>query len=148
MSIPLAIVGSGKMGRLVEQFAPEYGFDVRAAFSRSNIGTLSHESLAGAVVAIEFTAPGSAAENLARLASLGVNTVCGTTGWYEELPQIRKVFADAHTALVFGANFSVGVNLFLRLWDEPPRCLRNIRNTKRGGGRFIIPRRKMHLQER
>ncbi len=115
MSIPLAIVGSGKMGRLVEQFAPEYGFDVRAAFSRSNIGTLSHESLAGAVVAIEFTAPGSAAENLARLASLGVNTVCGTTGWYEELPQIRKVFADAHTALVFGANFSVGVNLFFEI---------------------------------
>jgi 4-hydroxy-tetrahydrodipicolinate reductase len=115
MSIPLAIVGCGKMGRLVEQLAPEYGFDVRATFSRSNIGGLSRESLGGAAVAIEFSAPAAAPENLRQLASLGINTVCGTTGWYEELPQIRQAFADARCALVFGANFSVGVNLFFEI---------------------------------
>jgi 4-hydroxy-tetrahydrodipicolinate reductase len=115
MSVPLAIVGCGKMGRLVEHLASEYGFDVRATFSRSNIGGLSRESLRGAAVAIEFTAPGAASENLRRLASLGVNTVCGTTGWYEELPQIRQAFAEGHSALVFGANFAVGVNLFFEI---------------------------------
>ena len=64
MSTPLAILGCGKMGRLVEQLAPEYGFDVRERFSRSNITSLSRDSLRGASVAIEFTAPAAASENL------------------------------------------------------------------------------------
>jgi 4-hydroxy-tetrahydrodipicolinate reductase len=115
MRIPLAIVGCGKMGRLVEQSAPEYEFEVRAKFARTNIGELSRESLRGAAVAIEFSTPTAATENIQRLASLGVNTVCGTTGWYDELPQIRQSIAQAQTALVFAANFSVGVNLFLEI---------------------------------
>jgi len=115
MSTPLAIVGCGKMGRLVEQLAPEHGFDVRARFSRSNTDSLSRESLKGAALAIEFTSPTAAPENLRRLAALGVSTICGTTGWYDELPQIRQAIADSRTALVYGANFSVGVNLFLEI---------------------------------
>ena len=115
MSIPLAIVGCGKMGRLVEQLAPEYGFDVREKFSRSNITSLSRDSLHGASLAIEFTAPAAASQNLPRLAALGVNTVCGTTGWYEGLPRIRQVIRDADTALVYGANFAVGMNLFFEI---------------------------------
>lgn len=115
MSTPLAIVGCGKMGRLVEQLAPQYDFDVRAKFARANIAELSRESLRGAAVAIEFSTPTAAVANIQRLASLGVNTVCGTTGWYEGLPQIRQSIAQAQTALVFAANFSVGVNLFLEL---------------------------------
>jgi 4-hydroxy-tetrahydrodipicolinate reductase len=115
MSIPLAIVGCGKMGRLVQQLAPEYGFDVAARYSRSNIGELSRESLEGAAVAIEFSSPAAAPENLRRLACLGVNTVCGTTGWYEELPQVRQAIVGGQSALVFGANFSVGVNLFFEI---------------------------------
>ena len=115
MSTPLAILGCGKMGRLIEQLAPEYGFAVSARFTRSNIDTLSHESLHGASIAIEFTAPSAAPENLRRLAALGVNTVCGTTGWYEEVPKIRQIIAEAHTGLVYGANFCVGVNLFFEI---------------------------------
>jgi len=125
MSIPLAIVGCGKMGRLVEQLASECGFDVRARFSRSSIASLSHESLKGATVAIEFTSPSSAPENLRRLAALGVNTVCGTTGWYDDLPQIRQSIADARTALVCGANFSVGVNLFFEIVARASALLAN-----------------------
>lgn len=112
MSIPLAIIGCGKMGRLIQQLAPEYGFAVAARFSRSNIAEISRESLRGASVAIEFTTPTAAPGNLRRLAELGANTVCGTTGWYEELPHVREVIVSARSALVFSANFSVGVNLF------------------------------------
>jgi len=115
MSIPLAIVGCGKMGRLVERLADEYGFSLSARFSHANIASLSRETLNGAGVAIEFTNPSGAPENIRRLAALGVNCVCGTTGWYEELPQIREVIASSHTGLVYGANFSVGVNLFLEV---------------------------------
>jgi len=115
MSTPLAIVGHGKMGRLVEQLAPEYGFRVASTFSRNNIASLSRDSLHDAAVAIEFTAPASAANNIRRLVELGINTVSGTTGWYEDLPEIRRVVSNARSALVYGANFSVGVNLFLEI---------------------------------
>jgi 4-hydroxy-tetrahydrodipicolinate reductase len=113
MSIPLAIIGCGKMGRLVERLAPEYDFMVTAKFTRSNIATLSREPLHGASTAIEFTAPASAPANLLGLAELGVNTVCGTTGWYDQLPQIREAVLRSNSALVYAANFSVGVNVFL-----------------------------------
>ncbi len=115
MNTALAIVGCGKMGTLVEQLAPEYGFEVRAKFSRSNISTVSQESLRGAQVAMEFSTPAAASVNLRSLAAAGVNTVCGTTGWYEELAQLRKVISDAHTGLVYSPNFSVGVNLFFEI---------------------------------
>jgi 4-hydroxy-tetrahydrodipicolinate reductase len=115
MNVPLAIVGSGKMGRLVEQLAPEFGFSVVARFSSSNIASLSLESLKGATTAIEFTNPSAAPENLRRLAALGANTVCGTTGWYDDLPHIRQLIAKSGTALVYGANFSIGVNLFMEI---------------------------------
>jgi 4-hydroxy-tetrahydrodipicolinate reductase len=115
MNTPLAIIGTGKMGRMVEQLAPEYEFGVCAKFSRHNISNLSRESLHGAAVAIEFTAPAAAPENIRRLAELGVPTVCGTTGWYDALPQIRQRIASTPSALVFGANFAVGVNLFFEI---------------------------------
>ena len=115
MSIPLAIVGHGKMGRLVEQLAPQHGFQVVARFTSADIVSLSRETLAGASTAIEFSAPAAAAENLLRLASLGVRTVSGTTGWYDHLPQICKSVEAAGSALLYGPNFSVGVNLFFQI---------------------------------
>jgi 4-hydroxy-tetrahydrodipicolinate reductase len=114
MSTGLAIVGCGKMGRLLEQLAPEFGFEVRARFTSASIDTLSAETLRGAHIAVEFTTPGAAVTNLLRLASLGVNTVCGTTGWLEQLPRVREAVESAGTALVWSANFSVGVNVFLQ----------------------------------
>jgi 4-hydroxy-tetrahydrodipicolinate reductase len=117
MSFKLAIVGCGKMGKLIEQLAPEYGCEVRARFSgQNNAGgyALSHETLSGVDVAIEFTKPDAAPENLRRLATLGVNCVAGTTGWYEQLPSVREVVLKARTGLVWAPNFSVGVNLFVR----------------------------------
>lgn len=114
MSTALAIVGHGKMGRLIEQLAPEFGFEVRARFTSADIDSLSAETLRGSRVAVEFTTPHTAPQNLLRLASLGVNTVCGTTGWLAHLPDVRDAVASAGTALVWSANFSVGVNVFLQ----------------------------------
>jgi 4-hydroxy-tetrahydrodipicolinate reductase len=117
MSMGLAIVGCGKMGRLVAQLAPEYGFEVRAKFSgRDNSGGegLTRESLHGANVAVEFTTPDAAPENIRRLAALGINSVVGTTGWFEQLPAVREAVTKGGAGLVWAANFSVGVNLFLQ----------------------------------
>jgi len=117
MSQGLAIVGYGKMGKLIERLAPEYGFEVRARFSGGdNLGGrgLSHETLRGIDVAVEFTTPAAALVNIRHLAVLGVNSVTGTTGWFEQLPIAREVVLHAKTGLVWAANFSVGLNLFLQ----------------------------------
>jgi 4-hydroxy-tetrahydrodipicolinate reductase len=117
MSLGIAIVGCGKMGRLVEQLAPGYGLEVRAKFTRGNNlhdASITSESLRGVEAAVEFTTPDAAPDNLRRLASLGINTVCGTTGWFEQLPMIHEKILGAKTALVYGPNFSVGVNVFIQ----------------------------------
>ena len=117
MSRGLAIVGCGKMGRLIEQLAPEYGFDVRAKFTRANNlyeAGITRESLRGVEVAVEFTTPDTAPDNLRRLASLGIDTICGTTGWYEHLPAVGEANITAGTALVYSPNFSVGLNVLLQ----------------------------------
>jgi 4-hydroxy-tetrahydrodipicolinate reductase len=117
MNTGLAIVGHGKMGRLIEQLAPEYGFDVRAKFTSSNntdAAAITRESLHGANVAVEFSTPDSAPANIRRLAQLGLNTVVGTTGWHVHLPAMRQFVTEASTGLVWGPNFSVGMNLFLQ----------------------------------
>jgi len=118
MSLGLAIVGCGKMGQLIERLAPEHGFEVRAKFDgRINVRAqaLSHETLRGVDVAVEFTTPQAAPENIRRLAVLGVNAVVGTTGWLEQLPAAREAVEQGKTGLVWAANFSVGVNLFLQV---------------------------------
>lgn len=117
MTRGLAIVGCGKMGRLIEQLAPEYHFEVRARFARENNlrdAAITRESLRNVDVAVEFTAPDAAPDNLRLLASLGINTVCGTTGWLEHLPAVHESVLAAGTALVYSPNFSVGVNVFLQ----------------------------------
>lgn len=118
MSLGLAIVGYGKMGQLIERLAPEYGFAVLARFSGHNNAhgeALSHETLRGVDVAVEFTTPTAAPPNIRRLAALGVNAVVGTTGWVEQLPVVREAVMQAKTGVVWGANFSVGVNVFMQV---------------------------------
>ena len=118
MALGIAIVGCGKMGRLIEQLAPEFGFDVRAKFdSRNNPrgAGLTREALRGVDLAIEFSTPAAAPENLCRLAALGLPAVTGTTGWLENLPAVRDAVDQGGAAMVWSANFSVGVNLFLQI---------------------------------
>jgi 4-hydroxy-tetrahydrodipicolinate reductase len=117
MSLGLAIVGYGKMGRLIEACAPDYGFEVRAKFhSRNNArgAGLTREGLQGVDVALEFSLPNAAAANIAALAASGVNTVAGTTGWLEQFTSARDAVRQHGTGLVWAANFSIGVNLFLQ----------------------------------
>ena len=117
MSFGLAIVGYGKMGRLIESCAPQYGFEVRAKFNSQNNAQakgLTREALTDVDVALDFSTPTAAAENVVGLAAAGVNAVVGTTGWTEEFSTARDAVSRYNTGLVWAANFSVGVNLFLQ----------------------------------
>ncbi len=114
----IAIVGYGKMGKIIERIASEQGHSVVARFDIDNNVNgegLTAESLAGADVAIEFSTPEAALVNIRRLASLRIPTVVGTTGWYDQLDEVRQLVASHNASLVWGANFSIGVNLFFKL---------------------------------
>jgi 4-hydroxy-tetrahydrodipicolinate reductase len=109
---------------MIERLAPEYGFEVRAKFSgQQNLGAqaLTPESLAGVDVALEFTRPDAAVTNLQKLAALGLATVSGTTGWFAELARLKERINGSGSALVWGANFSVGLNLFREVVAEAAR---------------------------
>ncbi len=107
----LALVGYGKMGRLIDQLAPEYGFEVVARLTSSD----QSQSLADAQVAMEFTNPGAAPGNLQRLANAKIPAVCGTTGWFESLPEVAAAVLRNDTGLVWSPNFSIGVAVFRRI---------------------------------
>jgi len=115
----LGIVGYGKMGKLVEQLAPEYGFEVTARITSPG-GNLHDFD-----VAIEFSTPQAAPENLKRLAAAKTPTVCGTTGWFERLPEVTAAVNQSGSSLVWSPNFSVGVAVFRRLAGVAAELLKN-----------------------
>lgn len=122
----IVIVGSGKMGREVASLAGERGHTVHAIVgSAENQGgrALTAERLEGVDVAVEFTRPDAAAGNVGRLIEAGIPTVTGTTGWEAELPRVVELVRRSGGALLHGANFSIGVHLFLRAARELGREL-------------------------
>jgi 4-hydroxy-tetrahydrodipicolinate reductase len=117
----LAIVGYGKMGHSIERLAPEYGCEVALRLDINNNATfegMTAENFRGIDAAVEFSTPGTAIEDIERLARLGMNTVVGTTGWLRDMERAHGAVERAGTALVWSANFSVGVNLFSQLVVE------------------------------
>jgi 4-hydroxy-tetrahydrodipicolinate reductase len=122
----LAIVGYGKMGRLIEQLAPEYGFVVRLKldeFNNSNFEGITPENFRGIEVAIDFSIPAAVVTNAERISALGVNIVVGTTGWLEHLDRVRRAVESNGTGLVWSPNYSIGVNAFLRVVAEAAKLL-------------------------
>jgi 4-hydroxy-tetrahydrodipicolinate reductase len=124
----LAIIGYGKMGRLIERLAPEYGFEVKLRLCRENNGRsegLTEKNLRGIDVAAEFSVPSAAPENLERLARLGVNVVTGTTGWLDQIERVRKAVECTGVGLVWSPNYSVGICMFSQIVSQAARLLAN-----------------------
>ncbi len=105
------------MGRMIEPLAPEYGFTVH---SRLDVNDDLRKA-DGADVAIEFTLPSAAAANIEALAALRIPVVTGTTGWFAEMDSVRAAIEQNNTALVWSPNFSIGVNIFMRVVREAAR---------------------------
>ncbi len=122
----LAIIGYGKMGRLIEQFAPEYGFAVALKldeFNNAGFQGVTPENFRGVDVAIDFSIPSAVLQNVERIAALGVNLVIGTTGWQQHADAVRTAVEKYGTGLVWSPNYSVGVNAFFRLVAEAAKLL-------------------------
>jgi 4-hydroxy-tetrahydrodipicolinate reductase len=121
----IALIGYGKMGKLLEQLAPA---EVRLKldeFNNAAFEGITRENFRGIDVAIDFSIPAAAVENIERISALGVNIVVGTTGWFEHLDHVRSVIEKNGTGLVWSPNFSIGVNAFFRLVAEAARVMAN-----------------------
>lgn len=116
----LAVIGYGKMGRMVDQLAPDYGFKVTA-----RVDIDRDEPLNNTDVAIEFSTPSAVLNNIRTLATRRIPAVVGTTGWLEHLAEVRSLVAEHDTALIWSPNFSIGVNVFERLIAEAARLLKD-----------------------
>jgi 4-hydroxy-tetrahydrodipicolinate reductase len=116
--INLALLGHGKMGKALEQLAPQRGFEVRLVMdvdANTQGQGITREKFQGIDVCVDFTTPDAVIENIRCVAGLGVNLVVGTTGWHQHLAEVRKVIEQTGVGMVYAANFSIGVNLFYRL---------------------------------
>lgn len=124
----LALLGYGKMGRAIAHLAPARNFQVRLVLdvdaNRDGSG-ITREKLKGIDVCVDFTTPEAVLENIQRVAALGCNLVVGTTGWHNQLDEVRQVIESAGVGLVYGPNFSIGVQLFYRI----ARCAAEIFST-------------------
>ena len=121
----LALVGYGRMGRLVEELAPAHGFEVALRldeFNNQAAAGITRENFDGVDVAIDFSIPDAVADNAVRIAGLGVPLAIGTTGWLDQLDRVRAVVERHGAALVYGANFSIGVNAFYRVVGAAARA--------------------------
>ena len=124
----IAIVGNGRMGKALAALAVDQGHTVHTVISSDeNAGgrALVQTRLAGSDVALEFTRPDAAVDNLEKLLELGIPTVTGTTGWYDALPRVTACTLAHGGSLLHSANYSVGVHLFLRTARELAQLLKH-----------------------
>ncbi len=111
----IAIIGYGKMGKIIEKLAINKGHVIVLKFDDSNLDELTIENLKKADVAIEFTGPDAAFNNINLCFDAGIPVVSGTTGWLEKYNEVKKrCVAETHT-FFYASNFSLGVNIFFKL---------------------------------
>jgi 4-hydroxy-tetrahydrodipicolinate reductase len=124
----LAIVGLGRMGRAIQQLAPDRGFEVvsRIDPNGGDAPAITRDSLRGAEVAVEFSTPAAATGNILAALDAGCPIVVGTTGWYDERPRIEQAVRERAGAVLVAPNFSVGVAAFAEIVVAATRALRAV----------------------
>lgn len=111
----IAIVGYGKMGRMVEEVAVERGHEIVLKIDVSNTGEFTKENLSKADVAIEFTGPESAFDDVKKCLQFGIPVVSGSTGWNKNIPEAEKICVERNGSFLHTSNFSIGVNIFFEI---------------------------------
>jgi 4-hydroxy-tetrahydrodipicolinate reductase len=111
----IAILGYGKMGRIIEQIALDRKHEIVLKIDITNPHELTAENLKKADVAIEFSTPGTVMEHIEACFKAHVPIVVGTTGWYGQLQHIKNDCEQSNNTLLYASNFSVGVNVFFHV---------------------------------
>lgn len=108
----ILLVGYGKMGKTIQSIALQKGHEIAGIIDLNNRDSLSTYSVENTDVAIEFTHPESAPENIRICLENNIPVVCGSTGWLSKLPEIKELCLRKEGAFFYASNYSVGVNLF------------------------------------
>ncbi|MCB0663237.1 MAG: 4-hydroxy-tetrahydrodipicolinate reductase, partial [Saprospiraceae bacterium] len=111
----IALIGYGKMGKAIEELAKERGDEIVLRITSSDLGGLTLENIQKADVAIDFSRPEFAFENIALCMHAGVPCVSGTTGWLDKYDDAVDLCNENKGAFLYASNFSIGVNLFFNL---------------------------------
>ncbi len=118
----IALVGYGKMGKIIDEIAQSRGHEIVARLKE----TPKAELLNGADVAIEFSNPEAAFENIKVCLENQIPVICGTTGWLERKHEIEKLAVEQNSAFLYGSNFSLGVNLFFALNENLAKLMNHV----------------------
>ncbi len=111
----IALIGYGKMGKAIEEVAIAKGHEIVLKIDVQNANDFTKENIAKADVAIEFTGPHSAFENVKKCIELGIPVVSGSTGWLNNWNEIEAVCKANNGCVVYSSNYSIGVNLFFEV---------------------------------
>ena len=111
----LALIGYGKMGKAIEEIALQRGHKIVLKIDDENLTDFTKDNMTKADVAIEFTGPHSAYNNIRGVLEFGVPVVSGSTGWTERIDEINKICKEKKGSFLYASNFSVGVNIFFEL---------------------------------
>jgi 4-hydroxy-tetrahydrodipicolinate reductase len=111
----IALIGYGKMGKAIEQIALQKGHEVVLKIDVNNAHELTEKNLLQCDVAIEFTGPHTAVQNIYKCFEAGVPLVCGSTGWLEKLEEVKKTCIEKNAGFLYASNYSIGVNIFFEL---------------------------------
>ncbi len=111
----IALIGYGKMGHMIEEIALQKGHEVVVKINIDNTEDFTQENILKADVAIEFTGPSSAYENVRKCIDFGIPVVSGSTGWNDKLAQLKAYVQEKGGSFLHTSNFSVGVNIFFEV---------------------------------
>ncbi len=119
----ITLIGYGKMGKIIEQVAQQRGHEIVFRGTEHNQEWKTQNDKPDWDVAIEFTSPEAVLDNLHNLVRLGIPTVCGTTGWNEEYPNVCARVKEHKGSFLSASNFSVGVNIFFTINKQLARLM-------------------------
>lgn len=122
----IAIVGYGKMGKAIEQLAIAAKHDISQVVDINNSSAIEQVLPENTDVAIEFSQPTSAFNNISALLHQDVKVVSGTTGWLERFDEITKLCKEKNGTFLYASNFSLGVNLFFKLNEWLAKEMNNL----------------------
>ena len=117
----IALVGYGKMGKIIDEIATQRNHEIVARLNESP----NSENLNNADVVIEFSNPEVAFNTIKTCLENKIPVICGTTGWLDQKPEIEKIAAENNTSFLYGSNFSLGVNLFFALNEKLADLMKN-----------------------
>ena len=111
----IALIGYGKMGKMIEEIADDRGHDIVLKIHTENIEEFTKENLSKVDVAIEFTSPHSAPQNVMKCLEWNIPIVCGSTGWNDKLEEAKQFCQAKGGSFLHASNLSIGVNIFFQV---------------------------------